>query len=106
MNYIISWYLSDTDHRDYPATMEVSLPELCKMVLRLENKSQAIYVNNVIPEGRLLIWGKDATSISLELQFSAHWYDRDITKAEFENYMSNIHDIAARPEDYGFNFGE
>jgi hypothetical protein len=106
MNYIVNWYLSVTDHKDFPLLVELSFSELETMVLQLNNKDQVIYVNNVLPEGRLLIWGKDEANISLELQYSAHWYDRDIPKTEFKDYMTNIHDIATRPEDYGFNFGE
>jgi len=106
MNYIVNWYLSVTDHRDYPTFEEISLSELDAMVLQLTSKDQVIYVNNVLPEGRLLIWGKDTANISLELQYRAHWYDRDIPKTEFKDYMTNMHDIAARPEDYGFNFCE
>jgi hypothetical protein len=106
MNYIVNWYLSDTDHQDYPAMVEISLSELENMVGQLQNKNQVIYVNNVLPEGRLLVWGKDAANISLELQYSAHWYDRDIAKSEFTDYIRKIDDVAASPEDYGFNFGE
>lgn len=106
MNYLVNWYLSVTDHKDHPALVELSFTELEAMVLQLNSRDQVIYVNNVIPEGRLLIWGKDPATISLELQYGAHWYDRDIPKTEFKDYMTNIHDIAARPEHYGFNFGE
>lgn len=106
MIYLVNWYLSDTNHQDYPTAVEMPLAELVAVVSQLQTRDQVIYVNNVIPEGKLLIWGKDETTISLELQFSAHWYDRDIAKTAFEEYIRNIDDIAARPEAYGFNFGE
>ncbi len=106
MIYFVNWYLSETNHQDYPTSVEIPLAKLVALVLQLKTRNQVIYVNNVIPEGRLLIWGKNETTISLELQFSAHWYDRDIAKSAFEEYMTNIEDIAARPEAYGFNFGE
>ena len=106
MNYLVSWSLSATNHEDYPRSVEMPLPELEALVLKLQNKDQVIYVNNVIPDGRLLIWGKNKTHVSLELQYSTHWYDRDILRSEFKEYIGKIDDIAKRPEEYGFYFGE